>query len=126
MNQCLFLCRLFGIADDKEQDNRDRRALWDALAAKDVNFLSTDHCPFTCAQKEWKKTFDRLPYGMGSVELMLPLAYSEGILERHLTLSGLAERTAAAAARRYGLWPRKGGLLPGDYEIGRASCRERV
>ena len=50
---------------------------------------------------------------MGSVELMLPLAYSEGVLGGHLTLSGLAERTAAAAARRYGLWPRKGGLLPG-------------
>ena len=91
----------------------DRRALWDALAAGDVDFLSTDHCPFTCAQKEWKGAFDRLPYGMGSVELMLPLAYSEGVLGGHLTLSGLAERTAAAAARRYGLWPRKGGLLPG-------------
>ena len=91
----------------------DRQALWDALASGDVDFLSTDHCPFSRAQKEWKGTFDRLPYGMGSVELMLPLAYSEGVLEGRLALCELAERTAAAAARRYGLWPRKGSLLPG-------------
>ncbi len=91
----------------------DREALWNALASGEVDFLSTDHCPFGRAQKEWRGTFDRLPYGMGGVELMLPLAYSEGVLEGHLTLCGLAERTAAAAARRYGLWPRKGSLLPG-------------
>ena len=47
------------------------------------------------------------------IKVKNPLAYSEGVLGGHLTLSGLAERTAAAAARRYGLWPRKGGLLPG-------------
>lgn len=91
----------------------DREALWGALGSGDVDFLSTDHCPFTCAQKEWRGTFDRLPYGMGSVELMLPLAYSEGVLGGRFSLSDLAERTAAAAARRYGLWPRKGSLLPG-------------
>ena len=94
--------------------DRDREVLWNALAAGEVDFLSTDHCPFTCAQKEWKGTFDRLPYGMGSVELMLPLAYSEGVLEGRLTLCGMADRTSAAAARRYGLWPRKGSLLPGS------------
>ena len=36
---------------------------------------------------------------MGSVELMLPLAYSEGVLEGRLTLCELAERTA----ERFGL-----------------------
>ena len=92
----------------------DREALWEALSSGDVNFLSTDHCPFSRAQKEWKGTFDRLPYGMGSVELLLPLAYSEGVLGGRLTLSTLAERIAAEAARRYGLWPRKGSLLPGS------------
>ncbi|MDR2136954.1 MAG: dihydropyrimidinase [Synergistaceae bacterium] len=91
----------------------DQQALWRALSKKDLAFLATDHCPFTREQKAWQGRFDRLPYGLPGVELMLPLAYSEGVLKGRFSLSDLAELTSTAAAKLYGLYPRKGNLLPG-------------
>ncbi len=91
----------------------DQQALWRALAARELSFLSTDHCPFTREQKTWRGSFERLPYGLPGVELMLPLAYSEGVMKGRFSLSDLAELTSAAAAKLYGLYPRKGSLMPG-------------
>ncbi|MDR1977203.1 MAG: dihydropyrimidinase [Synergistaceae bacterium] len=91
----------------------DQEALWGALLENNLSFLSTDHCPFTREQKAWRGRFDRLPYGLPGVELMLPLAYSEGVMKGRFSLSDLAELTSAAAARLYGLYPRKGSLMPG-------------
>jgi len=91
----------------------DQEALWDALARKDVSFLATDHCPFTSEQKTWRGRFDDLPYGLPGVELLLPLAYSEGVMKGRFTLSDLADLTSTAAAKLYGLYPRKGSLTPG-------------
>lgn len=92
----------------------DCDALWAALASRDIDFLSTDHCPFTREQKAWQGTFDRLPYGLPGVELMLPLAWSEGVMKGRIALGDLADLTSTAAARLYGLYPRKGSLLPGS------------
>jgi dihydropyrimidinase len=91
----------------------DQQALWRALSNKELAFLATDHCPFTREQKTWQGRFDRLPYGLPGVELMLPLAYSEGVMKGRFSLSDLAELTSTAAAKLYGLYPRKGSLLPG-------------
>ena len=91
----------------------DREALWDAVARKDVSFLATDHCPFTNEQKTWRGRFDKLPYGLPGVELLLPLAYSEGVMKGRFSLSDLADLTSTAAAKLYGLYPRKGNLMPG-------------
>jgi len=91
----------------------DQEALWSALARKDVSFLATDHCPFTNKQKTWRGRFNDLPYGLPGVELLLPLAYSEGVMKRRFPLSDLADLTSTAAAKLYGLYPRKGNLMPG-------------
>ncbi|MCL2009783.1 MAG: dihydropyrimidinase [Synergistaceae bacterium] len=91
----------------------DQEALWDALARKDVSFLATDHCPFTNEQKAWRGRFDKLPYGLPGVELLLPLAYSEGVMKGRFSLSDLVDLTSTAAAKLYGLYPRKGNLMPG-------------
>jgi dihydropyrimidinase len=93
---------------------RDQEALWRALASRDVSFLATDHCPFTREQKTWRGAFDRLPYGLPGVELMLPLAWSEGVMKGRFSLSDMADLTSAAAAKLYGLYPRKGCLMPGS------------
>lgn len=91
----------------------DQQALWHALANGDISFLSTDHCPFSQEQKTWQGSFERLPYGLPGVELMLPLAYSEGVMKGRISLTELATLTSSAAAKLYGLFPRKGSLLPG-------------
>jgi dihydropyrimidinase len=92
----------------------DNAALWTGLSTGDVDFAATDHCPFTRTQKEWKGAFDRLPGGLPGVELLLPLLYSEGVRSGRLSLCDLARITSDRAARRYGLFPRKGCLMPGS------------
>jgi len=92
----------------------DNRRLWEGLRSGLIDYAATDHCPFTRTQKEWKGAFDRLPGGLPGVELLLPLLYSEGVLRGRLPLCELARITSERAAKRYGLYPRKGSLLPGS------------
>ena len=44
----------------------------------------------------------------------MPLLYSEGVLIRKLSLPGLVRITSEHAAKLYGLYPRKGCILPGS------------
>jgi len=92
----------------------DNDALWKAVGDGTVDFAATDHCPFTSAQKEWKGRFDALPGGLPGVETLLPLLYSEGVLNGKLSLPGLVRITSERAAKLYGLYPRKGCILPGS------------
>ncbi len=92
----------------------DNAALWRALSSSAIDFAATDHCPFTRTQKEWKGAFDRLPGGLPGVELLLSLLYSEGVLRGRIKLPDLVRITSERAAKLYGLYPRKGCLLPGS------------
>jgi len=92
----------------------DNKALWRGLASGAVDFAATDHCPFTRTQKEGKGAFDRLPGGLPGVETLLPLLYSEGVLKEKLSLCDLVRVTSEQAAKLYGLYPKKGCLLPGS------------
>jgi dihydropyrimidinase len=91
----------------------DQDALWNALADREIDFVATDHCPFTKEQKTWKGSFADLPYGLPGVETMMSLVYSEGVDRGTLTLSDMACVCSENAARLYGLYPRKGAILPG-------------
>jgi dihydroorotase-like cyclic amidohydrolase len=46
------------------------------------------------------------------VELILPVMY-DALVERDLPLSLLVRLLCEAPARRFGVWPQKGGLVPG-------------
>lgn len=91
----------------------DRDALWATLARRELRAISTDHCPFTRAQKDAAESIDRLPSGLPGVETLLPLLYSEGVAKGKLSLSDLAWYLGEGPARAFGLWPRKGGIQPG-------------
>lgn len=82
--------------------------------------LSSDHCPFRYDDAETgKKTcvdhehpvgrFRYIPNGLPGIETRLPLAFSADQLE----LTKLVEVTSTNAAKLYGLYPRKGSLIPG-------------
>ena len=91
----------------------DQKALWAALGRRELSAVSTDHCPFTRAQKDAAEEPRKLPSGLPGVETLLPLLYSEGVAKRRLTLSDLAWYLGEGPARAFGLWPRKGGIQPG-------------
>jgi len=54
-----------------------------------------------------------LPYGFAGIELRLPLLLSEGI-RRGLSIERIAQLSATRPAQVFGLYPRKGAILPGS------------
>ncbi|MDQ7822198.1 MAG: dihydropyrimidinase [Candidatus Eremiobacteraeota bacterium] len=94
---------------------RDQSLLWEGLVNDHLQFVTTDHCPFTRAQKECSKDdFRKIPKGVGGVGTLVPLMYSEGTAMGRISIVKMVELLSENPARRYGLWPWKGALLPGS------------
>ncbi|RME39025.1 MAG: dihydropyrimidinase, partial [Thermoflexia bacterium] len=72
------------------------------------------HCDYTLAQKTAADDFTRTPGGLPGLETLLPLMYTYGVAAGRLTLPQLVSLLSANPARIWGLWPRKGALLPGS------------
>lgn len=96
----------------------DRAALWEALAAGDVEAVGTDHCPFTVADRrrgtggEGWVNFTQIPGGLSGVETRLSLVY-QGVLDGRLSLERWVDATSGAPARLFGLDRVKGAVRPG-------------
>lgn len=91
----------------------DSSKLWAHLADGGIDFLASDHAP--CTERE--KTTGSIwtdHAGMPGTELMFPFAFSEGFKKGRITLARLVEITSAAAAKRFGIYPRKGILAKGS------------
>ncbi|AYF75494.1 hydantoinase [Nocardia yunnanensis] len=95
------------------RERADVEALWQHLLAGEIDWVVSDHA---CCRDEQKFGADRddvflAKSGFGGAEYLLPGLVGEG-LKRGLSLARIAELTAAAPARRYGL-TRKGELAAG-------------
>ncbi len=92
----------------------DGRALWRALGAMALQAVATDHCPFTREQKEAGRTdLSSAPSGLPGLELLPALLLSEGWAKGRLSLRKAAWYLAEGPARAFGLFPRKGAIVPG-------------
>jgi dihydropyrimidinase len=89
----------------------DQGALWDALADGTLALVSTDHCPWTRAEKT-QPDFTLVPGGVPSIEARLALIYHHGVTAGRLTLAQWVQVCCSAPAVRMGL-ATKGQLLPG-------------
>lgn len=93
----------------------DVEAMWRGLMDGSIDFLATDHAPWTRAQKlDPALTIARLRPGVSNLQHMLPMYFSEGVRERKMPLERFVQTTSANAARRFGLYPRKGVIRPGS------------
>ena len=123
----------------------DNEKLWKGLNDGIIDFVISDHCPFTKDQKRGKrtkpdyrlvynqdlsmnKTFDttsekwtkknpeiqEIPQGFAGVETRMILMYHYGVVEKRISLQKFVEVTSTNAAKRYGLYPRKGLLERGS------------
>lgn len=99
---------------------QDQQAIWKGLRNSTFSILSSDHCPFRYDDAEHgKKTcitedhpvgrFKYIPNGLPGVETRLALTFSAKKME----LTKFVQVTSTNAAKLYGLYPRKGTLLPG-------------
>ncbi len=89
----------------------DQIALWGALGEGGLAMVSTDHCPWTRAEKA-QPDFAVVPGGVPSIEARLSLVYHYGVTTGRLTLEQWVQVCCAAPAAWMGLGA-KGRLLPG-------------
>jgi dihydropyrimidinase len=90
--------------------------LWKGLRTDDLQVISTDHCPF--CMKEQKELgrgdFSKIPNGAPGVEHRMSLIYHGGVVENRISLNRFVELTSTAAAKMFGLFPRKGTIAVGS------------
>src|SRR5690606_13329785 len=96
----------------------DAEALWRGLRHGDLDIVSSDHCPYRFEGNDGKKAFGKpdlreVPPGLPGLEVRLPLMFEEGVVKRRISASRFVELTATRPAQIYGLYPRKGSLMPG-------------
>jgi dihydropyrimidinase len=97
------------------RSREDVEAMWLGLLDGSIDFLATDHAPWTRAQKlDPALTITRLRPGVSNLQHMLPMYYSEGVRTRRMSLERFVATTSTNAARRFGLYPRKGVIAEGS------------
>src|SRR5213080_3045422 len=102
------------------REKSNQAELWKGLKMGDLQVISTDHCPFCMKeQKELgRDDFTKIPNGAPGVENRVPLIYNGGVVENRISLNRFVELTSTAAAKMFGLFPKKGTIAVGsDAEI---------
>ncbi len=107
----------------------DNARLWEGLAAETIQVVSTDHCPFfydgttpityegeevAIPGKELgREDFTRIPNGLPGVGDRMPILWTYGVGDGWLTPNQFVAAHCTNPARIFGLYPRKGALIPG-------------
>ncbi len=95
------------------RDPEEPPALWERVSHGLVDMIITDHCDYTKKQKLAADDFTQTPGGLPGMETLLPLVATYGVAAGHLDWTDAARLLALNPAQIYGLWPRKGALVPG-------------
>ena len=102
------------------EGEQDHEGIWQGLEDGTFTVLSSDHCPFVFEDTEKGKKssitkeypnghFRYIPNGCPGVETRLSLT----LTANRLKLEKYVEVTSTNAAKLYGLYPKKGALIPG-------------
>lgn len=108
----------------------DNARLWEGLADGTIHTIGTDHCPFffdgtkpivyegqevAIPGKELgANDFTKIPNGVPGVGDRLPVLWTYGVRAGRITANQFVALTATNPAKIFGLYPRKGALLPGS------------
>jgi dihydropyrimidinase len=108
----------------------DNARLWEGLSDGTIQTVGTDHCPFfydgtkpvlyegkpiAIPGKELgAEDFTKIPNGLPGVEDRLPVLWTTGVGSGKLTANQFVALTSTNPAKIFGLYPRKGALLPGS------------
>lgn len=89
--------------------------LWNYVLSGDIDYLGTDHAPYLEEEKEPAgEDLRKAACGAPEIDVAIPLLLEEGVLKRGMSYVDFAKFTAANAAKRFGLYPRKGVLREGS------------
>jgi dihydropyrimidinase len=98
------------------RDKSNQEELWKGLRGNDLQVISTDHCPFCFKeQKELgRDDFSKIPNGGPGVEHRMSLIYDGGVAQKRIGLNRFVELTSTAAAKIFGMFPKKGTIAVGS------------
>jgi len=98
------------------RDKMNQELLWKGLRGNDLQVISTDHCPFCFKeQKELgRDDFSKIPNGGPGIENRMSLIYNGGVAQGRISLNRFVELTSTAAAKIFGLFPKKGTIAVGS------------
>ena len=90
--------------------------LWRGLGFGDLQSISTDHCPFCFKDQKVLgiDDFSKIPNGGPGVENRMSLVYNGGVVGGRLSVNKFVELTSTAAAKLFGLFPKKGTIAVGS------------
>jgi len=107
----------------------DNQELWKGLADDTIQVMGTDHCPFffdgtqsilyegqeiAIPGKELGDgDFTKIPNGLPGVGDRLPILWTYGVRSGKITANQFVAKTSTNPAKIFGLYPRKGALVPG-------------
>lgn len=107
----------------------DNQGIWQSLTDGTMDTIGTDHCPFFLdgsqpieyegqqiaipGKELGKDDFTKIPNGLPGVGDRLPVLWTYGVGSGRITANQFVALTSTNAARIFGLYPRKGALVPG-------------
>lgn len=109
---------------------KDNARLWEGLSEGILQTIGTDHCPFyfdgskpiayegqeiAIPGKELgKDDFTKIPNGLPGVQDRMPMLWTYGVRAGHITPNQFVAYMCTNPAKIFGLYPRKGALIPGS------------
>ena len=107
----------------------DNARLWEGLSDSTLQTIGTDHCPFffdgskpilyegtevAIPGKELgRDDFTKIPNGLPAVGDRLPILWTYGVRAGKITANQFVALTSTNPAKIFGLYPRKGTIVPG-------------
>ena len=94
----------------REKWNQDE--LWKGIKFGNLQSISTDHCPFCFKDQKILgiDDFSKIPNGGPGVENRMSLVFNGGVNSGRISLNKFVELTSTAAAKTFGLFPKKGTI----------------
>jgi len=97
------------------RDRSTHDTLWHALASGTVDCIGSDHVAHTRTREsmETGNVWTTISGFPSRIEGMLPMMLSEGVNKGRISIERLAQVASENPARIFGLYPRKGAIVPG-------------
>lgn len=94
----------------------DVKSIVEAVISSEINTISTDHCGYYFKSQKTRgiNDFSAIPNGLPGVEFRPGLIYGQFVKTGLMTAEQMCEKLSANPAKLYGMYPRKGAVLPGS------------
>ncbi len=112
------------------REKADNQRLWQAIERGEMQTIGTDHCPFYFDGKTpieyegkmiaipgkelGKDDFTKIPNGLPAVQDRLPVMWTEGVVKGRISANEFVALNSTNPAKIFGMYPKKGALLPGS------------